>query len=179
MLGADGWFSREDIGAAGQTAASARERVASNRLSAARFSRGKSNDAAVRGDSSQWLSSADADFSEMWTLFEALRCELNQDAWLGLTRFEVQLAHYAGNGESYVRHLDAFAGAESRRMTAILYLNSAWKWSDGGQLRLHTRSILDLAPMMGRLVVFRSASLEHEVLQSFAPRLAVTAWYYG
>ena len=179
MLDVDGWFSREDSMAALHTAASARERVSSRQLRGAGYSRGQTSNAAVRGDSSQWLTVADADFSPMWLLFETLRCELNHDAWLGLMRFDVQLAHYAGNGEAYVRHRDAFDGAESRRITAILYLNPAWKWSDGGQLRLHATPMIDVAPMLGRLVVFRSARVEHEVLQSFAPRFAVTAWYYG
>jgi SM-20-related protein len=179
MLATDGWFSREDSAAAAQIAQSAKTRVTSKGLSPSGFSRAQTKNAAVRGDVSQWLNAHDADFAPMWTFFEALRLELNQAVWLGLMRFDVQLAHYAGGGASYARHLDAFAGAESRRVTAILYLNPAWKWSDGGQLRLHTPSPVDIAPMLGRLVVFRSAQLEHEVLGSFAPRLAVTAWYYG
>ena len=179
LLDADGWFSREDSLGAIQTAASARQRVSSNQLSAAGFSRGRTHDTAVRGDSSQWLKQTDADFSAMWALFEALRCELNRDAWLGLVRFDVQLAHYAGNGEAYGRHRDAFDGAESRRITAILYLNPEWNLDHGGQLRLHTSRAIDVDPVLGRLVVFRSARVEHEVLASLAPRLAVTAWYYG
>jgi len=34
-------------------------------------------------------------------------------------------------------------------------------------------------PTLDRLVVFLSERIEHEVLPSQAPRLALTAWFYG
>jgi SM-20-related protein len=46
-------------------------------------------------------------------------------------------------------------------------------------LRLHGDAAVDVAPVLGRLVVFLSAKVEHEVLPTWAPRLAVTAWYYA
>lgn len=178
MLGADGWFSREDC-ANGSDAAAAQRRIDRGQLTPAGTSRAGTLNMEHRGDTTQWLSQGDADFSPLWTMFEALRVEMNEGAWLGLQRFEVQLAHYAGRGEGYARHRDAFDGPESRRLTAIVYLNVAWKHSHGGQLRLHGRSPVDIAPTLGRLVVFRSARVEHEVLASWASRLAATAWYYG
>jgi len=110
-------------------------------------------------------------------MFEALRVECNRDAWLGLTRFDLQLAHYAGGGEHYVRHRDAFVGRAGRRLTAIAYLNAGWVLKDGGQLRLHGDPPTDLAPLLGRLVVFLSETVEHEVLPTWASRIAITAWY--
>ena len=112
-------------------------------------------------------------------MFEDLRCELNRDAWLGLARCEIQLAHYAGGGAAYARHLDAFRGAAGRRVTAIAYLNAKWVAADGGELRIHDCPVVDVAPLLGRLLVFMSATIEHEVLPTWAPRLAVTAWFYG
>ena len=112
-------------------------------------------------------------------MFETLRGELNREAWLGLTRFEVQLAHYPGHGEGYARHRDAFVGRASRRVTAIAYLNPAWTSGHGGELRLHGTTTVDVEPRLGRLVVFMSAELEHEVLPTWSSRLAATAWYYG
>ena len=49
----------------------------------------------------------------------------------------------------------------------------------GGRLRLWVTPQVDLAPLHGRLVVFRSTLVEHEVLPVFSPRYAATAWYYG
>ena len=174
QLGSQGWFCREDCyGAAGAQAA-AQRRVDRAQLTLARISRTQDANPAVRGDSSMWLTADDHDFTELLAMFEALRSEVNRDAWLGLQRTELQLAYYPGDGAGYARHLDAFVGAESRRLTAIAYLNPAWTPADGGQLRLHGEPIVDLAPQLGRLVVFRSAQVEHEVLPTWAPRLAIT-----
>jgi SM-20-related protein len=38
---------------------------------------------------------------------------------------------------------------------------------------------VDVEPSLDRLVVFLSERIDHEVLPAFAPRLALTAWYYG
>jgi len=46
-------------------------------------------------------------------------------------------------------------------------------------LDTHGKRPLDVAPVLDRLVVFLSERLDHEVLPTFAPRLAVTAWFYG
>ena len=105
--------------------------------------------------------------------------EINNDAWLGLTRFDVQLAHYASGGSGYARHRDALRGAHGRRLTAVSYLNAAWTPADGGRLRLHVSPEIEIDPVMGRLVVFLSERVEHEVLPMFASRYAATAWYYG
>src|SRR6185295_11601544 len=95
-------------------------------------------------------------------------------------RFDLQVARYPGAGARYVRHRDAFGGPESRRVSAILYLNPTWTPADGGLLRLHTGAgAVDLEPRLDRLVVFLSERLEHEVLPAHAERFAATAWYYG
>jgi SM-20-related protein len=62
-------------------------------------------------------------------------------------------------------------------VTAIVYLNPAWKREDGGQLRLHVDPVQDVDPVLDRLVVFLSEKVPHEVLPSFAPRFAATAWF--
>jgi SM-20-related protein len=134
----------------------------------------------VRGDETAWLRADEPGFSALWERFEVLRQSLSRDAYLGLSRFEVQLARYAGSGERYVRHRDAFAGPGNRRVTAILYLNPGWRPDHGGLLRLHVEERpVDLEPMLDRLVVFLSERIEHEVLPAYAPRYAATAWYYG
>src|SRR5262249_17455392 len=129
---------------------------------------GRERQAGVRGDELAWL---DDDGR-----FEGLRLDLNE-AWLGLARLELQVARYQ-IGAAYPRHLDAFRGGLSRRVTAIWYLNP--DWSGGGELRLHLdEGPRDIAPINDRLVVFLSEKLEHEVLPAASERWAVTAWYYG
>lgn len=136
-------------------------------------------DPAIRGDEICWL--APDQFPDVQAAFDRLRLELNAGAYLGLGRFDVQLARYAGAGEGYHRHRDAFTGGPgSRRLTATWYLNPGWRPEHGGVLRLHLPSgPLDVEPLLDRLVVFRSEQVEHEVLPARAPRYAATAWYYG
>ena len=67
-------------------------------------------------------------------------------------------------------------------LTAIYYVNRAWRDGDGGLLRLHLDANLtvDVAPHADRLVVFRS-EIEHEVLPYAGgrgrQRCALTQWY--
>ena len=85
-------------------------------------------------------------------------------------RMTFQVARYA-DGARYVRHSDVGPQTPDRRLTCILYLNPDWKKEDGGELRLylpigtshasaqgsqgHTNAC-DVAPLMNRLVIFRS-----------------------
>lgn len=139
-------------------------------------------DGDTRGDAIAWLS-PDASRPALAALLARvteLRDALNRDAYLGLDRVEVQLARYPGGGARYQRHRDAFPGGPNRRLTAIYYANPDWRPEHGGLLRLHLpERPLDVAPVLDRLVVFLSERLDHEVLPTFAPRLAVTAWFYG
>eukprot|EP00752_Nemacystus_decipiens_P002980 g2766.t2 len=123
---------------------------------------------------------------------------------LGLVNItSVQLARYPGDGTGYVRHRDTpenTQGSEEaeRKITALYYLNPDWRPSMGGQLRVHldgpetkaaggSRDVdksgggrkWDIEPVLDRLVLFRSDLVDHEVLPAFAPRLAVTLWFYG
>jgi SM-20-related protein len=111
--------------------------------------------------------------------FEALRAELNEAAYLGLDYFEVQIAQYPGAGAGYDRHVDAFPGSANRRVTAILYLNQGWTPEQGGVLRawMPDGEVIEVEPVAGRLVVFMSDKVPHQVMPTFAPRCAVTAWY--
>ena len=118
---------------------------------------------------------------------------------LGLaSEYSVQLAEYAGNGEGYWRHRDAFPLTISnavinktscevgkgiqRQLTWIYYVNDP-EVVKGGDLRLydpHSASVYaDIAPVAGRLVVFNSTVVEHEVMPAFSPRLAITFWASG
>lgn len=92
---------------------------------------------------------------------------------------------------------DGGSGPMWRRVTSILYLNeSDWPSAHGGALRVYHPqrpssnadaldygdpdrggTWLDVYPQGGRLVIFMSGAVEHEVLPAYAPRVALTAWF--
>ncbi len=183
-LGSRGFFRRSrflGVALAQQVAAAAQdlERRAVLRPAGVRRGADHQLDPQVRGDAITWLDSGVAAPALQAALarFEALRFALNEGAWLGLRRTELQLAHYPATGAGYARHRDAFPGEDNRRITAIVYLNEGWSPEHGGRLRLHVDPPVDVEPRLDTLVVFRSELIEHEVQPSFAPRFALTAWY--
>ncbi len=121
------------------------------------------------------------------TALKSLQHSLRDDAWLNLPRVELQLAYYPPGSLGYARHLDAVRGAKvtgHRRITAIIYLNADWGPDDGGELRLWldggpgaAASVTDIAPHLGRLLVFRSEKIEHAVMPCGRGRFALTAWF--
>lgn len=181
QLGTPGSFMRQGfLGPRLATAAarSAQELVDQGRLARAGIGRGHLFDSAVRGDSTLWLEhSRESPFAAVLERFDELRQALNEHAWLGLRRAEVQLAHYPGTGARYERHRDAFPGDDNRRVTAIVYLNADWQPAHGGRLALHLDPPRVIEPRLDTLVVFRSQLVEHEVEPAHADRLAITAWY--
>lgn len=177
QLGTQGWFSRSSF--LGEALA-ARVRAEAERvpLKPAGIRRGKELDPSVRRDEIAWVTTDEGALGEAAAAFGALMNALNAEAWVGLRSFDLQLARYAA-GAKYQRHLDAFPGDDNRRITAIVYLNRAWTPADGGLLRLHVEPPVDVQPTLDRLVVFRSAVVPHEVLETNADRWALTAWYSG
>jgi SM-20-related protein len=181
VLVRDGWLGRV---AAEAVLGEVEALVRAGALRPAGVSRGAHHrlDAATRGDAIAWLTpeAAGPAVAGLLARFHALREALNREAYLGLNRTEVQLARYPGGGARYRRHRDAFPGRSNRRVTALYYLNPGWRPEDGGLLRCHLDGgPLDVAPVADRLVCFLSERVEHEVLPALAPRLAVTAWFYG
>ena len=146
----------------------------------------------LRGDSIHWLDENHASLAQL-TYFkemEGLRCQLNQQLYLGLHSLECHLALYP-IGSAYPKHLDRFqlhddSHLAQRQISCILYLNQDWLAEDGGYLRLHLNddgetklnmAHLDIAPIAGRLIVFLSDSFYHEVLPTHRARMSLTAWF--
>jgi len=84
-----------------------------------------------------------------------------------------------------MRHIDAYKGASTRRLTFLYYINPNWKEADGGHLRIYlpggsnnNELIRDIEPLGDRLVIFQSRVLEHEVLPTYIHRYALTVWFY-
>lgn len=186
-LGTRGYFIRPTfLGEARARTArdEALARVEAGSLKPAGIRRGadRKQDTTVRGDLIAWVKPwPGTPLGELWEGFRALGEALSSGAYLGLGRFDLQLACYPGGGAHYARHRDAFPGQSNRRATAIWYANAGWEPAHGGVLRLYPEGSapVDVEPSLDRLVVFLSERIEHEVLPAFAPRLALTAWYYG
>ena len=98
-----------------------------------------------------------------------------------LPRERPQFAFYDKQKNFYVRHVDnprCIGGDDNlRKITMVYYPNPGlWRSSDGGNLRLHLNTEIDIEPAYNRLVVFFSDVVEHEVLPSNRERLALTVW---
>jgi SM-20-related protein len=139
--------------------------------------------AEIRSDEVLWmdvdsLSPLQAIF---WEKIEELRQVLNRRCFLGLKSFEGHFARYP-IGSFYKRHVDQFHAVPHRIVTVILYLNESWSESDGGQLRMYfpqedgSERIEDVLPVGGRLVVFLSEEIPHEVMPTQKERMSITGW---
>ncbi|NOS92565.1 MAG: 2OG-Fe(II) oxygenase [Cyclobacteriaceae bacterium] len=133
---------------------------------------------AIRGDYIQWIKpeSAEPALKVYLSKLNELIAFVNQNLYLSLKDFEVHQTIYP-IGTFYKRHLDQFKKEDHRKLSVICYLNSDWKESDGGQLRIYIgNETKDVLPLAGRLVCFRSDLLEHEVLPATRERLSITGW---
>jgi SM-20-related protein len=116
-----------------------------------------------------------------WEKVEELKQVLNRRCFLGLKSFEGHFARYP-IGSFYKRHLDQFHAVPHRIVTVILYLNDSWTEADGGQLRMYfpqedgSERVEEVLPLGGRLVVFLSEEIPHEVLPTHKERISITGW---
>lgn len=134
--------------------------------------------AEVRGDRIKWLEKDELTAAQAiyFDFLEQLREHLSNYFRIGLPWFECHLATYPV-GSFYTRHLDQFRETNNRIFSVILYLNEDWKPEDGGQLRIwEDGQHIDILPIMGRLVCFRSDVVEHEVLKTKQTRYSITGW---
>jgi SM-20-related protein len=132
----------------------------------------------IRGDYIQWIDrTTAAQPLQIYLLrLNELITFVNQALYLSLKDYEIHSTIYPV-GTYYRRHLDQFKKDDHRKLSVICYLNKNWKESEGGQLRIYVPDAeLDIMPMAGRLVCFRSDLLEHEVLPATRERLSLTGW---
>jgi SM-20-related protein len=133
---------------------------------------------AIRGDYIQWIDKtpAQAPLITYLSRLNELASFVNQQLFLSLKDHEVHMTVYPP-GSYYKRHLDQFKKDDHRKLSVICYLNESWKEEEGGQLRIFLpEKSIDVLPLAGRLVCFRSDQLEHEVLPATRPRLSLTGW---
>ena len=97
-------------------------------------------------------------------------------------RASFMCAKYPAHTAGYLRHRDAKPEIGGRKLTCLCYFNNDWAAEHGGQLRIWPQgsddsiSFVDIDPIGGRMVVFRS-SLWHQVFPTEdRDRYALTAW---
>jgi SM-20-related protein len=133
----------------------------------------------IRGDRILWLKAGQSAACDSYLLImEEMRVALNREFFLGLESYESHFAHYAP-GAAYQKHLDRFRDDDLRTVSVVIYLNPDWPVEQGGALRLHPLDApsSDVSPLGGRLVVFLSADMPHEVLPATHDRLSLAGWF--
>ena len=133
---------------------------------------------AIRGDYIEWIdrTTAPQPLQTYLTKLNELISFVNQTLFLSLKDYEVHMTIYPA-GAYYKKHFDQFKKDDHRKLSVICYLNRNWKEEEGGQLRIYRQEeSVDVLPVAGRLVCFRSDLLEHEVLPSTRNRLSLTGW---
>lgn len=138
-------------------------------------------DRSVRRDKIAWLQGVTAPQSALFEFFETIRQGLNQRLFLGLKRFETHYATYHP-GDFYKRHLDSFRGRASRVVSLVLYLNEDWQAADGGALQVFNRDndqevCGTVLPEAGRMALFMSEEVPHEVLPANRTRYSLACWF--
>ncbi len=138
-------------------------------------------DRSVRRDKIAWLQGETAVQTQLFEFFESVRLGLNQRLFLGLKRFEAHYATYH-EGDFYRRHVDSFHGRASRVVSLVLYLNEGWEQADGGALQVYNREngkeVCGLVlPQEGRMALFMSEEIPHEVLPANRTRYSIACWF--
>jgi SM-20-related protein len=133
----------------------------------------------IRGDRIQWLKPGQSAACDAYlAIMDKLRAALNQTLYLGLEEYESHFAYYTA-GAFYQKHLDRFRDDDRRTVSVVIYLNADWQAGDGGALRLHPgdRPSEDILPLAGRMAMFMSADLLHEVLPATRDRMSIAGWF--
>ena len=134
----------------------------------------------VRSDDICWIEHSQGSVRDYLAWMEVLRLAINRRLFLGLFDYECHFARYAA-GAFYRKHLDAFKGQRNRIVSTVLYLNPQWQQDHAGELLIYDREgsgvIETVAPLWGRLVVFLSEEIPHEVVATQQPRYSLTGWF--
>ncbi|PKD21558.1 oxidoreductase [Salegentibacter salinarum] len=137
----------------------------------------------IRGDFILWLNEAEAGKAEnlFFSKIHSLVEYLNKTCFLGILTKEFHYALYP-EGTFYQRHLDTFQNDGRRKLSMVCYLNEEdWKPENGGELVIYSEEngaevSKAIYPLPGRVVIFESQVLEHEVKPVKTARLSITGW---
>lgn len=135
----------------------------------------------VRGDFICWVQSGTALAKHpFFASMTRLRQALNERYAMGLRGQEFHFARYDA-GAGYKKHIDQHRDSDRRKISIVLYLNPDWDDANGGELCLYDPYGPDVeigrfAPLGGRMAVFVSGIMPHEVLPARAVRWSLTGW---
>ncbi|MCO6147318.1 2OG-Fe(II) oxygenase [Flavobacterium sp. NRK1] len=138
---------------------------------------------AIRGDFILWLDEQNTDEAEarFFSKLNNFKDYLNRTCFMGINEKEFHYAVYP-EGTFYKRHLDTFQNDSRRKLSMVCYLNDEdWQPEYGGELAIYlnengTEKTVNIYPLQGRMVVFESQILEHEVKPVKRERLSITGW---
>ena len=132
----------------------------------------------IRGDFIYWLDrQEDSEISGLFQLFDEVMRNLRQQLFLSLSDYEFHFALYPPETR-YKKHLDQFQGNTNRTISMLIYLNENWSPGDGGELKIYEGNGKEtfIEPLARRLVMFKSATVEHEVMLTRIHRRSITGW---
>lgn len=138
----------------------------------------------IRGDKILWIDESKKTETEeiFFSKINHFIDYLNRTCYMGIEESEFHYAIYP-EGTFYQRHVDAFKNDDRRTLSMVFYLNDEdWKDDFGGQLTLYlphennTEKELDILPLAGRLAIFDSKTIPHEVKKVNRPRYSITGW---
>lgn len=137
----------------------------------------------IRGDVILWIDELQANEAEMlfFNKINDLVNYLNKTCFLGILHKEFHYALYP-KGTYYKRHIDTFQNDDRRKLSFVCYLNEeGWLPENGGELVLYldengkeTEKVI--YPFPGRVVIFESQIIEHEVKPVNKERMSITGW---
>ncbi|EPZ49495.1 oxidoreductase, 2OG-Fe(II) oxygenase family protein [Bacteriovorax sp. BAL6_X] len=140
-------------------------------------------DERIRGDLTSWIEGDMANHSlalqQYLKFLDNLKDQLNPIFYLGIRSYEGHFACY-DEGAFYRKHVDQHRGRGLRRLSVILYLSDMSN-DDGGEVVIYHHQKQDvevtrIRPKLGRLLIFLSEDLPHEVLPAYKARLSLTGW---
>ena len=137
----------------------------------------------IRGDVILWMDETRANPSEslFFNKINHLVNYLNKTCFMGILHKEFHYAIYP-KGTFYKRHLDTFKNDDRRKLSFVCYLNHEdWQPENGGELVLYLdennpENDKIIYPLPGRVVIFESQIIEHEVKPVNTKRLSITGW---
>lgn len=138
----------------------------------------------VRGDFILWMDESSSDQIEKmyFNKINNFIHYINRTCYLGIQEGEFHYACYP-EGTFYKRHLDVFHIDVRRTLSVVLYLNTPdWQPDNGGALALYLKDAAGcekeelIHAQPGRLVIFDSKEIEHEVQMVYKPRYSITGW---
>lgn len=132
----------------------------------------------VRGDFTYWLDKAtDPEVSPFYDLTDELIFVMKRYCFLSIADSEFHYAFYPP-GAHYEAHVDQFSERNNRQISFVLYLNEGWKNGDGGELKIFEPSgnEIIIEPLAMRCVIFKSATVLHQVMPTTKDRYSVTGW---